>query len=77
MGKRQVPILGLQAVLDFGKHQGKTVEDVLESEPTYIDWAVSQRIFVLDEEADEMLCECLAGHEEDLYEELKRRTNGQ
>lgn len=26
--------------LDFGKHKGKTIEEILECDPTYIRWAI-------------------------------------
>lgn len=25
---------------DFGKHKGKTVEEVIDEEPTYIEWCI-------------------------------------
>lgn len=34
--------------LHFGKHKGKTVEEVLEVDPTYIAWAVDNNIIQVD-----------------------------
>lgn len=31
----------LTDTFDFGKHRGYTVKEVIDTEPTYIDWAVS------------------------------------
>ena len=36
--------------LGFGKHKGKTVEEILESDPTYIRWAINNiETFVMSE----------------------------
>lgn len=33
---------GLSTVFDFGKHEGKTVEDVIELDPGYISWCLEE-----------------------------------
>lgn len=33
---------GLQDRLDFGKHRGKTLEEVIEEDPRYIRWALRE-----------------------------------
>lgn len=33
-------IQGIDSVLEFGKHKGKVIHNVLESDPEYIDWCI-------------------------------------
>lgn len=66
--KKDVPVRGLNYFLTFGKHKGKTLKQVIEEEPSYIEWCMNERIFVLDEEADELLLDAI--EEIDDYYEL-------
>lgn len=36
------PRLGLDSVLDFGRHSGYTVSEVLKDRPEYIQWLIVQ-----------------------------------
>lgn len=48
--------LTLDSVLAFGKHQGKTVAFVSETDPMYLEWCLNNIDgFELDEEADQRL----------------------
>lgn len=38
---------------EFGKHQGKTLEQIIMGNPTYVDWALRERAIVLAPEAME------------------------
>ncbi len=59
----EVKIINLETVLWFGKHKGKTVEEVIdEGESSYIQWAIGEGIFQLDEAAEDYL-------EENMYDE--------
>ena len=53
--KINVPVRGLNYLLTFGKHKGLTIGQVIYREPSYIEWCINERIFVLDDEADEAL----------------------
>ena len=53
--KKNVPVRGLNYLLTFGKFKGLTIGQVINKEPSYITWCMNERIFVLDEEADEAL----------------------
>lgn len=57
-----VPIFTLDSVFAFGKHKDDTVDRVLDCEPSYVEWCVEQRIFVLDDDADEALLVALERH---------------
>ncbi len=52
-------IQSLDGQLTFGKYKNWTIDQVLDTEPGYISWCVEQRIFVLDDEADEALLQAL------------------
>ena len=48
----QNKIYSLDSLIDFGKHKGKTIKDVICKDVTYIEWAVTQvTSFELDNEA--------------------------
>ena len=40
---RKDEVLDLDSVIDFGKHRGRTVSDVLRDAPTYLAWLRSER----------------------------------
>lgn len=45
-------IYKLDSIIDFGKHKGKTIEDVIIENVTYIEWAIGKiKWFNLDEKA--------------------------
>lgn len=48
-GNRQK--MELTDVFDFGKHNGATVEDVIENHLDYITWAINEHIITLSNEA--------------------------
>ena len=61
-------IFGLNSKLTFGKHQGKLVKDVIESNASYILWCIeSIQWFELDEEADDALDDALYSDDEGDY----------
>lgn len=39
----------LNSILDFGKHKGKTISDIISSDPIYLEWCLAEEIFELDE----------------------------
>ena len=50
--KKKSRVWALTDVLDFGKHQSKTIEDVIEDDPLYIDWCMQEvEGFTLDNDA--------------------------
>lgn len=55
-----VPVKTLETTLGFGKYRGWTVDQVLDENPGYISWCLDQRIFALDDDADEALMAALA-----------------
>lgn len=51
-------IMRLTDTMPYGKYRGVLVEDVIRSDPRYTNWLAStSNIFVLDEEATELLKE--------------------
>jgi hypothetical protein len=42
-------VMNLDDVLNFGKHNGKTVEEVLKIDPQYLDWADDKDIIHLND----------------------------
>lgn len=42
--------LGLDSAMPFGKHKGEQIEDLIEDEPRYIEWLVSEDVVEFDEE---------------------------
>lgn len=50
----------MNSIMPFGKHQGKHIDEVIEDDPKYIQWAVDNLNFSIDEECEEFLQEMLA-----------------
>jgi hypothetical protein len=48
--QKQPPIKNYDHVFTFGKHKGKTVNEVAEEEPSYIVWLVEENVCEVDEE---------------------------
>lgn len=55
-------IFTVNSTLLFGKYKGWTVDQVLDENPGYIEWCLEQRIFTLDEDADDALMTALERH---------------
>jgi len=51
MSKPNYPPMGLDKEFKFGKHIGKTVMEIIESSPDYIEYMMDQKIIKLDNEA--------------------------
>lgn len=50
------PILGMRDELRFGKHKGETIENVLESDPSWLRWALENlEDFVVTDEVEDGL----------------------
>jgi hypothetical protein len=47
--------MGLDDVFMFGKHDGLTVEEVIEDDPYYICWCCHNDVVEFDEEVHEMI----------------------
>lgn len=47
--------MGLEDTFKFGKHIGHQLEDVIEDDPDYIRWCVSNDIVDFDDEALELI----------------------
>ena len=48
-------LLGLKDVLSFGKYKNYSIIEILEIEPSYIDWCIYKELFdVTAEVADEL-----------------------
>lgn len=45
----------LETVLDFGKHNGHQIEDIIEDDPKYIEWLIDEGVVSFDEEASELI----------------------
>lgn len=44
----------LTSLFEFGKHTGKTIQDIILSDPTYINWCLNEfPEFILSAEADD------------------------
>ena len=68
---------GLHDKLMFGKHRGETIEEVLKSDLTYIEWALEEiEWFGLDEEAGDMLDAYMRDYWEDPKNWDEPRTYG-
>jgi hypothetical protein len=49
-------LYGFKSILRFGKYKGKTIEEVLDIDPSYLDWAVGYISgFVLEDEVQRKL----------------------
>ena len=44
----QQVIKSIKDILDFGKHVGKTLEEVCKTDPGYVSWLVNRRIIASD-----------------------------
>lgn len=49
----------MDSYMPFGKYQGKRIDEVIENDPKYIQWAVDNLNFSIDEECQEFLQEML------------------
>jgi len=47
--------MGLDDVLDFGRYQGKQIEDVIEDHPDWIVWAIDRDVISFDDEVLELI----------------------
>jgi hypothetical protein len=47
--------LSLESTFTFGKHKGEQLEDVIEDDPSYIEWLVKEEVVGLDEEVCELI----------------------
>ena len=45
---RNVPKMNYNDKFTFGKHKGKTIEDLIHDELQYITWCIEEEIFELD-----------------------------
>ena len=51
----KLKLYDLKAVLSFGKYKDYTIKEILEIEPSYIDWCMYKEIFdITPEVADEL-----------------------
>lgn len=50
----------MSSYMPFGKYQGKRIDEVIEDDPKYIQWAIDNLNFSIDEECQEFLQEMLA-----------------
>lgn len=50
----------MDSYMPFGKYQGKRIDEVIEDDPKYIQWASDNLNFSIDEECQEFLQEMLA-----------------
>lgn len=50
-------VYSLGKVIDFGKHKGKILKDVIDSEPSYVEWLKNnaKNNFVMDNESKNYL----------------------
>lgn len=46
---------GLDCSPRFGKHKGKSIEYIIIKDPRYIEWCISEGIFILNAKAAAML----------------------
>lgn len=50
--QKETPMeLTLESILNFGKHKGRQVEDLIDDEPGYLTWLCEKEIRPFDEEA--------------------------
>ena len=62
-GERQPLHVTLETILPFGKLKGFTVEEILESKPSYLEWCLNEFIIKADDELEEEIR--VAASEED------------
>jgi hypothetical protein len=58
--KKEYPPMKLTDEFRFGKHIGTTVESVITDTPTYIKWAVDEKVIKLDNDAFALYEGCIA-----------------
>lgn len=46
--RERKPILGMRSTLTFGKYKGKSIKEVVDSDPGYIKWCREEGIFNLN-----------------------------
>lgn len=61
--------MGLEDVLTFGKHKGKTVEQVCNEAPTYLEWALDNNVLWLNKIAAATFKACLEDHLDRKYKD--------
>jgi uncharacterized protein (DUF3820 family) len=49
----------MSSYMPFGKYQGKRIDEIIEDDPKYIQWAIDNLNFSIDEECQEFLQEML------------------
>ena len=47
--------LGMDSILNFGKHEGEQIEDLIEDDPEYLAWLIEDRQKEFDEEVMQVL----------------------
>lgn len=45
----------LEDTFPFGKYKGEQIEDVIEDDPSYLEWVVENDVFNLDEDVIKVL----------------------
>lgn len=45
----------LESRFNFGKHNGEQVEDVIEDDPSYVEWLCANEVVEFDEEALQLI----------------------
>lgn len=48
-------IFSIATVLDFGKHSGRSLYDVIQDFPEYVEWCLEKGLFSIDEQAQNLL----------------------
>lgn len=51
LGKKNPNTLGLASTLKFGKYKNRRINDIIEEDPKYLEWAVNDNVILLDDEA--------------------------
>lgn len=55
--------LALSDKINFGKHKGQTIQELIDEHPTYLEWAVDEiERFALDDNANQALSLALDEH---------------
>jgi len=65
--RRRKPKLGMRSTLTFGKYKGKSIKEVIDSDPGYIKWCREQGIFTLNSYTSGLLYEGYFDEGEDGY----------
>lgn len=61
--KWEVKTLGLKDELKFGKHKGESIEEVINTDSSYITWGLKENTFKLDYNANKIYEEAISGVE--------------